>query len=137
MPVGGCVNFDYYFLKRFGAIAEVGYLSKKEKETRLTELFLLGGFQYMLLRKELQKQRDLLLFARLMAGVMKEREKLTFGGSSVTYNENWFAMIISLGLAYPLSNSLLLTLVPDYIRLKSKEQNTGAARFNIGVKVIF
>ena len=133
MAAGAHLALAAMLNNKFGATVDFSVHSKEENEEKIMRMFLMGGVQFMLNQYEMKKQRDFVLFLRLMAGLAIENVKFSYGGMSDTDKASALALAAGFGSGYALWRNVFISLYADYIRTNFNDEGPSNIRVSAGV----
>jgi hypothetical protein len=132
IPLGVHLAYTYLVTGRFGIVGDLSLHSKKERDLRITQAFLMGGLQYYLL---VQQDKKMKLLARLLAGIATDRQKYKTGTITDIQKASAFAVAFGLGIQYDLNRRIAIEVLTDYILTRFYEESLGNIRASVGVKI--
>jgi hypothetical protein len=133
LALGGHLAMRYMLSEKFALALDASYHTKKENDLHIARMYLMGGVAYTLYAVQMKKQRDFLMYMRLIAGMAQDRLKYTYGNMSSKDKYNAFCAAWGMGFSYQLGNQILLSLLTDYIHTRFNDDGQSNIRASLGV----
>jgi hypothetical protein len=133
LALGGHLAVTYLLNKRIGLVADFSYHTKEENDLRIVKMYLMGGAQLMLYQIQMKRQKEFLMYVRLLAGLAQDRLKFKYGGMSATDKYKAFSAAAGLGFMYQIGNAMLLSLLTDYIHTRFNDEGQSGIRASLGL----